>query len=436
MRIEASRVARITGGQLVGPEVFADGIAFDSRTLNSGQAFVAIVGESDGHDFLASALNSGASFAIVHNGRAIDGLTCIEVPDTVVALALVARELINDLPAAHLGRVIGITGSAGKTSTKDFVRVVLEAGCTCAHAASGSLNNDIGVPITILNAPDNCDAIVLEMGMRGFGEITRLCEIAAPNIGVLTNIGDAHGDRVGGISGVAKAKFELVESLPKNGVAILNADDAETMKRRNSIPCGVVSFGSGAESDVRWEIDSFDANECATVSFSYLNESVQGFIPFPGMHMVANAAAAVAVGLSCGMQLHNCVEALADATGQWGRMVWRESRDGMRILDDSYNANSGSMMAALQTLAGVSGRKVAVLGAMSEIPDAVVAHRMIAEEADLLGIELLALETDLYGVPAISLDEVVTRLSELGTVAILVKGSRVSATERVVQALL
>ena len=171
MRIIASDVAHITGGRLVGTDCAAEGVSFDSRSLTPGELFVAVIAERDGNDFLAAARDKGAAFALVSHGRAVDGLTCVEVDDTTDALAHLGRHYRNSLSGGVTHRVIGITGSAGKTSTKNLVRAVLSEEFQHVHAAAHSLNNDIGVPVTILNAPQDVDALVIEMGMRGFHEI-------------------------------------------------------------------------------------------------------------------------------------------------------------------------------------------------------------------------------------------------------------------------
>ncbi len=436
MRIEASNVARITSGNLVGADCVAHGISFDTRVLASGQAFVAIKGDVDGHQFLLQAQMAGATFAIVEHGQAAEFITCVEVDDTMTALAQVAEHYVHMLPAYSARRIVGITGSAGKTSTKDLVAAVLDEGFEHAHWPTGSLNNDIGVPATILNAPDDCDALVLEMGMRGFGEIKRLCDVAHPFIGVITNIGDAHSERVGGVEGVATAKFELVHALPPTGIAVLNADDSRTVARLNSVSSNVILYGRNEISDIRWHPVGSDSNGCATANFAYQGDNCEVHIPFPGEHMAANAAAAVAVGISCGMTLEQSVRALVNASGQWGRMMWRTGSRGIRILDDSYNANTLSMKAALRALAHVDGKKVAVLGEMAEVADSKSAHAEVAQEAHLLGITVIPFETDAYGPEGLSLIEVMNRVKDLQARVVLVKGSRSARTERVVTALI
>lgn len=435
MRIAASAVAKMTSGRLVGADCDATGIAFDSRALVLGQAFVAITADRDGHEFLGDARDNGAAFAIVQRGRAIEGLSCVEVDDTETAISQVATAVRVSMMPALQGRVVGVTGSAGKTSTKDFIYSVLSSEFSRAHCSPASLNNDIGLPATILNAPDGCDALVLEMGMRGFGEIHRLCEVGQPIIGVLTNIGDAHSERVGGIEGVARAKFELLHALPNNGVAIINADCEISMARRQSLTTLVVTFGSESNADVRWSIDNVDDSGCARATFTHNGVQATGVVGLPGRHMVANAAAAVAVGVTCGIPLAQCVAALGASVSQAGRMQWKRGKDGIRILDDSYNANTLSMIAALDVLGAMSGRRVAVLGKMSEISEAEAQHTFVAETARTYGIEILACETTLYGTDALSPEEIATRIQAMGDVCVLVKGSRAAATERVVQLL-
>jgi UDP-N-acetylmuramoyl-tripeptide--D-alanyl-D-alanine ligase len=300
------------------------------------------------------------------------------------------------------------------------------------------LNNDIGVPVTIINAPDECSALVLEMGMRGLGEIARLCDVGHPQIGVITEVGDAHSDRVGGIEGVVRAKAELVQALPTAGVAIVNSDSVNAMKTVHGISARVLTFGSSETAAVRWEIVSTDERGCCTVRFTAGDKSAVGVVPLPGIHMASNAASAVAVGITCGIGIEQCVEALSNTQSASQRMQWVSGRNGVRILDDSYNANPISVAAALRTAAESPAKKrYAVLGVMAEVLHSDVAHQEIATLCRQLGIELLALETDLYGTSALSLSDIANIFNghDSNTV-VLVKGSRVAATERVVQELM
>ena len=438
MLITASEVASVAHGTLVGLDCEASGITFDSRTLRHGQAFVALVGDADGHDYLVSAAAAGAPFAVVQRGKSIDALTCVEVDDCDAALTSLGRHCRGRLSGSTGGRVIGITGSVGKTSTKDLVLAVLRSKYANAHGPEKSLNNDIGVPVTMINAPDECSALVLEMGMRGLGEIARLCDVGHPQIGVITEVGDAHSERVGGIEGVVRAKAELVQALPTAGVAIVNSDSVNAMKTVHGIAARVLTFGSSETASVRWEIVSSDERGCCTVRFTAGNESAVGAVPLPGIHMASNAASAVAVGITCGIGIAQCVEALSNTQSASQRMQWVAGRNGIRILDDSYNANPVSVAAALRTVAETPAKKrYAVLGVMAEVLQSDVAHQEIATLCQQLGIELLALETDLYGTSALSLSDIANIFTgnDSNTV-VLVKGSRVAATERVVQELM
>lgn len=438
MLITASEVASVAHGTLVGLDCEASGIAFDSRSLRRGEAFVALGGDADGHDYLSSAAAAGAPFAIVRRGKSIDALTCIEVDDCDAALTALGRHCRERLTATLDGRVIGITGSVGKTSTKDLVLAVLRSQFMNAHGPEKSLNNDIGVPVTIINSPEACDALVLEMGMRGFGEIARLCEVGRPQIGVITEVGDAHGERVGGVAGVIRAKAELLQALPESGIAIVNSDSVNAMKTVHNISAHVVTFGSSETASVRFEIVSVDERGCCTVRFTAENQSAVGVVPLPGTHMASNAAAAVAVGISCGIGIGRCVEALANVQSAPQRMQWMTGPRGLRILDDSYNANPVSVAAALRTIAETpAARRCAVLGVMAEVTDSAAAHQEIAALCRQLGIELLSLETDLYGTSAMTVTQIVATLSELDSNnVVVVKGSRMAATERVVHALI
>jgi UDP-N-acetylmuramoyl-tripeptide--D-alanyl-D-alanine ligase len=399
--------------------------------------FVAVVADRDGNEFVGQARDAGAAFALISRGRSIQGMTCVEVDDTTVALAQLGRHYREKLATSVDGRVVGITGSAGKTSTKNLVRAVLSQDFIRVHAAAHSLNNDIGVPVTILNAPEDSDALVIEMGMRGFHEIERLCVIASPTIGVITNIGDAHGERVGGASGIAQAKGELVESLPSHGTAILNADDEWLSVLSARAACRVLTFGTSSSSDLVWSVVSVDDFGVVTARFDFEGESAVVTPLLAGVHMISNAAAAVLVGVACGMKFSDACVGIGQEQQEFGRMVWITNESGQRILDDTYNANESSMIAALRVLASAGGeRKVAVLGQMAEVTDAVTAHRNVAEFAMRAGIEIVALETDLYGLSSQSLQEVLDRLDKQSWNSLLVKGSRSAATERVVQALL
>jgi UDP-N-acetylmuramoyl-tripeptide--D-alanyl-D-alanine ligase len=265
-----------------------------------------------------------------------------------------------------------------------------------------------------------------------------LCDVGHPQIGVITEVGDAHSERVGGIEGVVRAKAELFHALPSSGIAIVNSDSVNAMKTAHGISARVMTFGSSGTAGVRWEIVSTDEYGCCTVRFTAGDQGAVGVVPLPGIHMASNAASAVAVGITCGIGIAQCVEALSNAQSASQRMQWVTGRNGVRVLDDSYNANPMSVAAALRTVAETPAKKrYAVLGVMAEVLDSQKAHREISDQCQRLGIELLALETDLYGTTALSVAEIIDALRELDSNnVVVVKGSRMAATERVVHSLI
>lgn len=430
VRFFASDVARWTGGDLVGPDVTIDGLSFDSRSIESGCLFAAIVAERDGHDYVNEARRAGAVAALVSRQIDNDSGTSIVVADTLHALGDIARQVRVEL----LGEttVIGITGSVGKTSVKDLT--VAAVGDEGTWASPRSYNNDQGLPFTVLNAPAATRHLVLEMGMRGLGEIRRLCDIAQPDIGVVTRVGEAHTERLGGLDGVALAKGELVESLSNKGVAVLNADDprVEAMSARTS--AAVIRFGS--QGDVRIERLTFDDRMRAHgIVHSPWGSGVLR-LEMPGSHMVSNALAAVAVAGVLAGSVEGALVRLSRARVTEQRMTIHEYPNGLVVVDDTYNANPTSMEAALRTVAEMAADdRCAVLGPMAEVANAEEAHLRIAGLATELGVGLIAIGTDRYGVPPVSdpADIVLKRhMAGNGTTIVLVKASRSAGLERVV----
>ncbi len=428
MRFRAVDVARATGGRLHGPDVEIDGVSFDSRSVVHGQLFVPIIADRDGHEFIPDALARGAAAYLTD--RAPVGGTAIEVVDTARALMELAAAKRQDF----VGTVIGITGSVGKTSTKDLAWAALAASKP-TWANERSFNNEQGLPTTILNTPALTDVLVLEMGMRGFGEIADLCRIARPTIGVVTLVAEAHGDRVGGIDGVALAKSELIAALPASGVAILNADDARTRAMSAVSPAPVLMFGENKLADVRISELRLDGLARATFHLDTPWGSCSVHLGVSGRHMAHNAAAALACVGAVGGDLVAGASALAIAGLSSMRMEMVHAQSGALVLNDAYNANPTSMRAALDTLAQLPAtRRVAVLGLMAEIPNAAEEHRAILRHAQGLGIEVFAYGTDLYGIAPV--DDPIVALGSLASgVAVLVKASRVVGLERLVAGL-
>jgi UDP-N-acetylmuramoyl-tripeptide--D-alanyl-D-alanine ligase len=420
---------------LVGPDTEIDGATFDSRQVLRHQLFVPIVAERDGHDFIGDALKAGAGAYLTSRPEIVEGLggTAIVVDDTARALIDAARWGRTQFPASTV--VIGVTGSVGKTSTKDLIVAALSSAKRLV-ANVRSFNNEQGLPVTILNAPLTTEVLVLEMGMRGLGQIDDLCRIARPHIGVITRVGEAHTELVGGIEGVAQAKGELIEALPPLGVAILNADDERVLAMRSRSVAPVLSYGESTGADVRITDLHLDAHGRALFEVATPSGSASLNLSTPGRHMAHNAAAAIAVGEALGVPLSQMVESLRSATISDRRMQMKTTRNGALLLDDCYNANPTSMAAAIETLAQIPAtRKVAVLGIMAEIENPESAYVKIAQLAQDGNIEIIAVGTDGYGSPAVSIDEAIERISQYDdSSAVLIKGSRVAGLERIVDA--
>jgi UDP-N-acetylmuramoyl-tripeptide--D-alanyl-D-alanine ligase len=430
VRIRASEAAAGIGGRLIGPDVEFDGASFDSRTVRPGQLFVPIVAERNGHEYIGAARAAGAVAHLTSEPDPFrrDG-TAIEVADTAQALLRLATWARPRLDAT----VVGITGSVGKTTTKDMIAAACSAGRR-TMANERSFNNDQGLPVTILDAPDDTEVLVVEMGMRGFGQITRLCEVARPDIGVVTVVGHAHTELVGGLEGVARAKGELVEALPASGTAILNADDERVVAMASRTGASVLTFGW--EGDVRPADVTLDAAARAHFVVHSPWGRAEVTLPVPGLHMVSNAVAALAVAGSVGVDIDAAAAALAGVTVSGMRMQVRTAPSGATVVNDAYNANPTSMAAALEALAAMDAtRRIAIVGVMAEIEDPGPAHLEIAARARALGLELVAVGTELYGVAPV--DDVAAHLGELGPdVAVLVKASRAAGLERVADTLL
>ncbi len=367
-------------------------------------------------EMLASEAAAGIGGRLVGPDVAFDGARAL------LDLAAFARHRFD-------GRVVGVPGSVGKTSTKDLIA----AACAAQRRTTAnerSFNNEQGLPVTILDAPDETEVLVVEMGMRGFGEITKLCDVAQPHIGVVTAVGHSHTERVGGIDGVAKAKRELVEALPSSGVAVLNADDERVMAMAKHTAADVLTYGSAG--DVAMSAVVLD--ELARPRF--MIESPWGRadvrLSVSGAHMASNAAAAIAVACSVGVDLDAAVDAAESATVSQMRMEVSRAPTGAVVINDAYNANPTSMAAALDALASMQAtRRIAILGAMGELDDPGTGHRDVARRAEASGIQLVATGTELYGVRPT--DDPVGHIGALGHGdVVLVKASRAAGLERVV----
>ena len=371
MELTPEWVAALTGGR-VGPgigvgTVRGEGVAFDSRTVEHGQVFVALRDVRDGHEFVADALGHGAAFAIVeHPVRADDGreLPYVEVANTNRALTALGHAARSRLRS----HVVGITGSVGKTSTKDLTAAAL-ASRWRTHAAPASFNNEIGVPFTLLGAPEAAEALVIEMGARFGGNIAELCRVAEPTIGIITNIGLAHAEHLGGPDGVARVKGELLEALPADGLAVVSSACPATAGQLARSRAAVVTVGAEPGAIVRVS----DVIVGSDLRASFHLESPWGsgsvMLAIRGAHQVVNAAQAATVAMHLGAEPEAVFSALASATSTGWRMQLQESAAGIVVLNDAYNASPAAMMAAIESLVQlqVTGRRVAVLGEMREL---------------------------------------------------------------------
>jgi UDP-N-acetylmuramoyl-tripeptide--D-alanyl-D-alanine ligase len=460
--VAAAVDARLAGAD---PQALVTGaVEFDSRTVAPGGLFLALAGEHvDGHEFIAQAIAAGAAAAIVtRTDLGADAGPRVLVADGFAAIAALASYVARRLP---LATIVGVTGSSGKTSTKDLVAAMLtRLGPTVAPP--GSFNNELGHPYTVLLADERTEYLVLETSARGIGHIRFLTQIAPPRIGAVLNVGSAHLGEFGSREAIAQAKGELVEALPPasdGGVAVLNADDPLVSAMASRTSARVVTFGESGSADVRAE--SVAVDELGRASFVLVTgaERVDVRLRLVGEHHVGNALAAAAIALECGTTPVDIATALgaADAASRW-RMELTERPDGVLVLNDAYNANPESMRAALMALASIAasrrpqgGRSFAVLGHMAELgPDGPAEHDAIGRLAVRLDISQLiavgeqarpiqhgaALEGSWAGesqwVPDVDAAVELLRTQLRPGDVVLVKASRAASLERVALAIL
>jgi len=446
-----SSLAGSTGGRVEGEDVTVTRAAADSREVGEGHLFVALPGDrADGHDFVGQAFERGAAAAMVARDGPWPGPALVVNDPRTALLELAANE------RSSLGcEVVGITGSTGKTSVKDLAAAVLGARFRVT-ASPRSFNTEVGVPLTILAADERTEVVVCEMGSRGKGHLRLLCEVARPGVGVVTNVGLAHMEMFGSTEAVADAKAELVESLPPEGTAVLNADDPVVGGFASRTRAGVLSFGTGAGADVRAEDLVLDRGGRASFTLRTPGGTERVELAVPGEHMAWNALAAAGCGVALGLSAGECAAALKDARVSAWRMETFQGRDGITVVNDAYNANPASMAAALKAARWIAGdgRCVAVLGEMAELGSiAGEEHDRVGELAARLGIdELVVVGPAARRIAVGAVREgvepervtVVDRIDEALTAVrsaahpgdvVLVKGSRVAGLERVAEAL-
>jgi UDP-N-acetylmuramoyl-tripeptide--D-alanyl-D-alanine ligase len=438
-----SAIAVWTHGRLLGGDTEITGVAIDTRKLRPGDLFVAIKGERvDGHDYLAEAAARGAVAALVT--RKIDSaLPQVLVDDTALALG----DLASAVRAQRDVRVVGITGSNGKTTVKTLVASILSRhGRT--HVSAGNYNNELGLPLSLLAMPRDTEYAVLEMGAGKPGDIGYLAAIARPDIGLVTLIAPAHLARMGSIEGVAETKGALYEALPADGIAIINADDG--FARFFGGLAGarkVLRFGLEQPADVGADIVEQRVDGSRFV-LSTPQGDAEVALPLPGRHNIANALAATAVALALQVPLDTIVAGLEQVPGVAGRLRRETMAGGWTLIDDSYNANPSSMAAAIDTLLLAGGERWLVLGDMAELgADARALHADIGARARERGVDRLfavgplgAATVEAFGAGGAHFDDKAALIAALKSrvhagVTCLVKGSRSAGMEQVVAAL-
>jgi UDP-N-acetylmuramoyl-tripeptide--D-alanyl-D-alanine ligase len=419
IEFSAADIARITGGRLVGdPQTVPTHVTTDSREARTGSLYVAKPGErADGHSFVAAAFAAGAVLALCEREITDDGGTpfpSVIVPDAVLAMGALAKEAVRRIRAARASRgerftVVGITGSAGKTTTKDLLAGIFRASAegavapTSVIAPQGSYNGEVGVPLTVFTADESTRFLVIEMGATGIGHIEYLADMVVPDIGVVLAVGTAHAGEFGGVENIAKAKGELVEALAADGTAVLNLDDprvrameSRTIARKAFFTADPAAAAGAAEHGaVVTALDAHTDEEGRPVFDLQFGaeEPVRIRSRLIGAHHTANLLAAATAAFAAGIPAAEIAASLNEqrAASRW-RMERTDRADGVTIINDAYNANPESMRAALQALAGLGrGRRTwAVLGAMLELGDeSISAHTAVGTLVVRLNIDRL-----------------------------------------------
>ncbi|MDP2681916.1 MAG: UDP-N-acetylmuramoyl-tripeptide--D-alanyl-D-alanine ligase [Deltaproteobacteria bacterium] len=459
VRLKIKEVLKTVHGCLAsgGSEGLINGVSTDSRTVNKGELFFALKGPRfDGNKFVGDVFKKGAAGAVVSSEARSYGLQfgIVEVIDTLKALgdlALYWRE-------RHLVPLIAISGSCGKTTTKDMIASILKNSRPIIKT-EGNLNNLIGLPLTIFNLNNIHKAAVVELGISEKGEMKRLAQICKPDVAVLTNIGEAHTATLNNVEGVASAKGELFESMDDNGTAIINIDDPWLKKIAENINVKKITFSLKSKADVMLKEASVKRQEAKSssgisASFLVMGEEIPVKLKYTGTHNLYNAAAAIAATFPLGVTKEEIMEGLYAAETMHGRMEIVTLRNGITIIDDTYNANPLSMEAALKTLADMEGRKIAVLGDMFELGEmSDDAHKKVGMFAQDTGIDMLftigvysdalvsgAMEKGMLPDKIYKAHDKAELIKALNNVVkegdvILIKGSRAAAMEEIVEGL-
>ena len=440
-------IVRVTGAELVGENCEFTSVSTDSRSLQRGALFVALSGPNfDGHDFVSAAAERGAIAALVERPLPVE-LPQVVVPDALAALSIFAREWRRQFQIP----VIGVTGSNGKTTTKELIGAILTRLGTCL-ITRGNLNNHIGVPLTLMQMNATHRYAVIEMGANHQGEIAHLAGLAEPTIGIVTNAGAAHLEGFGSLDGVAKGKGEMFQALPADGVAVINADDkyaAQWRDNRTAEKAFTFGFEQPADFMARKVNASGDAGgfridfELATPA-----GTKPVTLALAGLHNLRNALGAAAVSFAAGATLDQIVDGLGAMRAVSGRLELKPAINGAFLVDDSYNANPSSLKAGLDALRGFSGQRWLVLGDMLELGEgANELHAEVGRYARQAGVERLFaigkhshFAVEAFGRGAQWFNDVEPLIAEArrsltAGVAVLIKGSRANRLERVSAAL-
>ena len=447
-----SDAARALDARLVGADAEIVAVSTDTRNLPAGCLFVALRGPRfDGHSFAAKALEAGAAAVMVEQGANLEASPALVVDDTRLALGKLAAWHRTTMPA----KLAAITGSNGKTTVKEMVAAILAeaAGAEAVLATSGNLNNDIGMPLTLLRLTPAHRYAVIEMGMNHPGELAYLTELARPDVALVNNALRAHLEGLGSLEAVARAKGEIYAGLKPEGVAIVNADDPHAgLWRTMNNGRKILSFGFARGADVRvqslddtavnWQLASRESSLRLNTPWGLMETTLK----VPGEHNMRNAAAAAACALALGASPAAVAGGLARFGGVHGRLEMHPCLLGATLIDDTYNANPDSILAAIQVLAERPGTRILVLGDMGELgPEAAALHREVGEKTKAAGIERLLCLGDMsthavqgFGVGAMHFERIEELLAEIECalgpdVTVLVKGSRFMKMERIVQ---
>jgi len=454
VELTAATIARATAGEVLTgrSDARASSFTIDSRLVRPAGCFFALEAARDGHAFVSDAFERGASIAVVR--RRPDGLTggrtLVQVADPLTAVATLGRVARRQLARAT---VVGVTGSAGKTATKDLIAAAVAPGRR-VHASHASYNNETGLPLTLLDADESVEVVVAEMGARFAGNIAELAAIARPEVGVVTHVGMAHAELLAGRAGIARVKGELLEALPPEGLAVLNDGCDATPDLAARTRARVLRVGAASAADVRFGHVVLDEDLRPRFRLETPWGSATVRLTLRGEHQVENAAMGAAVALWLGVSLEQAVAGLGAARGAAWRMELSRTPDGIIVLNDAYNSSPTSVAAAVRALARLDcrGRRIAVLGEMLELGEYAEAEHVAAGAlAGQVGVDLvvavgphaeqLATGARSAGVPvvvapdaeaavAVALDE--ARAGD----AVLVKGSRAVGLEEVATALL